>query len=341
MAFSPNKPRKLSGGILLIILCLLSVALMTVWAREGSTGPLHRVKNGVETIVMPIRLVGSLVTTPITALVDFCENVMTRAATVDALREQNEELQSLVIRMEEYRQENEQLSSLLNLKEAYNLDAVGARVISVSADSWNKVITINKGSIAGLEAGMPVLNASGLIGQVETVAPYSSVVRLITDEKSGVAAFLQETRAEGILSGSLDGILSLDFIPLGVPVELGDVVITSGTGGVYPKGIPIGEVVSVRNAPSDVYRTIIVRPVTRVMSYEEVLVVVGREAEITISDTPQNDVQGQGQGQGSNGGNEGGDQSSQTSDAGAPNQGGNGSQGQGQGQGSTGTGAGG
>jgi rod shape-determining protein MreC len=319
MAFAPNKPRKLSGGILLMILCLLSIAAMTVWAREGTSGPLHRVKSVAETVVTPIRIAGSFIATPVTALGDFFENVTTEATIVDELRNQNEELQSLVIRMEEYRQENERLSDLLELKEAYNLESVGARVISTSGDSWNKVITINKGSVAGLSIGMPVLSANGLIGQIESVSLYSSAVRLIIDEKSGVAAFLQTSRVEGMLSGSLDGILYLDFVPLSATVEPGDTVITSGTGGVYPKGIPIGEVATVRNAPSDVYKTIIVRPISRVTSYEEVLVITGREAEISVSDAAdaagdanaadaagdaQNQGGGQGQGDGSAGAGE-------------------------------------
>jgi rod shape-determining protein MreC len=241
------------------------------------------VKSVVETAVTPIRVAGSFIATPVIMLSDFFEDVTTDAAVVDELRNQNEELQSLVMRMEEYRQENERLSDLLELKEAYNLESVGARVISTSSDSWNRVITINKGSVAGLSVGMPVLSANGLIGQIESVSLYSSVVRLIVDEGSGVAAFLQTSRVDGVLSGSLDGVLYLDFVPLDVTVEPGDTVITSGTGGVYPKGIPIGEVTAVRNAPSDVYQTIIVRPISRVTSYEEVLVITGREAEITAS----------------------------------------------------------
>jgi rod shape-determining protein MreC len=291
MAFTPNRPRKLSGGILLLILCLLALALMTVWAREGTTGPLHRVKAGVETVLMPIKTAGVIITTPIRAVGDFFENTLTDSATVAGLRAQNEELQSQVILMEEYKKENERFSELLGLKEAYNLESVGARVISTSPDSWNRVITINKGSIAGVAVGMPVMSPNGLIGQIESTSPYSSVVRLITDEKSGVSAFLQSSRAEGILSGSVDGILYLEFITLDVPVEPGDTVITSGAGGVYPKGIPVGEVASVEYVDSDVYKTITVKTITRVAAYEEVLVITGSEAEINSAGQEQDSTE--------------------------------------------------
>ncbi|MDR1083069.1 MAG: rod shape-determining protein MreC [Coriobacteriales bacterium] len=285
MALTPKKQRQLPGGILLLILCLLSVVILSVWANEGTAGPLHQVKSGVETVVTPLRVAGSVVAAPLNAANNLSENVTTDSKTAEELRRQNEELQSQLIRMEEYRQENERLSKLLELKEAYNLESVGARVITTSTDSWNRVITINKGSIAGLSVGMPVMSANGLIGQIESVNPYSSVVRLIVDEESGVAAFLQSSRAEGVLSGSVDGILHLNFISLDVSVEPGDAVITSGAGGIYPKGIPLGEVITVETSPSDVYQRITVRPVTRVSAFEEVLVLVGSEAEIVASGT--------------------------------------------------------
>jgi rod shape-determining protein MreC len=287
MALNFDKPRQAHGGLILLLLCLLSIVLMTVWAREGDEGPLHAVSSGVEFVTTPLQGVGAILTTPIRAVGDIYTNATTDADTVAELRKQNETMQSQSIRMEEYRQENDRLSKLLDLKEAYNLESVGARVISTSTDSWNQTITLNKGSRAGLSVGMPVLSANGLIGQIESVTPYGSTVRLITDEKSGVAVFLQISRAEGVLSGSIDGILSLDFVPLNVEVTFGEPVITSGAGGIYPKGIPIGEVASVDFAPSDVYKTIVVKPISRVHTYEEVLVVIGSEAEITPSTQPE------------------------------------------------------
>jgi rod shape-determining protein MreC len=218
---------------------------------------------------------------------EFVDGLTTEATIVAELRQQNEELQSQAIRIEEYRKENERLTNLLKLKEAYGLDAVGARVISTSPDSWNRVITINKGSVAGLSVGMPVLSANGLIGQIESVSPYSSVVRLITDEVSGVAAYLQTNRAEGIVAGSVDGVLYFEFIPLSIAVQPGDTLITSGAGGVFPKGIPIGEVLTVGHAPSDIYQTITVKPITRVLAWEEVLVLIGSEAEIQPTTSEQ------------------------------------------------------
>jgi len=279
MALNPKKQTRLPGGLLLIILCLFSLILMTVYSREGDTGPLHKTKSAVEVVTMPLKTAGSFISSPFRALGNYFNNSAVDAATVQELKDQVDELRSQLTRMEEYRQENERLLSLLDLKDAYSLEAVGARVISASPDSWHRVITINKGSAAGIEIGMPVLSANGLIGQVESVSLLSSTVRLITDADSGVSVYLQSSRAEGILSGSMDGVLYLEYIPLDVSVNLGDTVITSGTGGVYPKGIQIGVVSSVEYTKTDVYQTITVRPFTRVASYEEVLVIVGNESQ--------------------------------------------------------------
>ena len=283
MALAPKKQRQLPGGVLLLILCIISLVLMTAWSREAESGPLHRMKAGIEVITMPLKSVGTVIASPFKAIGDFVNNTSTDAATVEDLYNQIDELKSRLSRMEEYRQENERLLKILELKDAYNLDAVGARIIGASSTSWHRVITINKGSSSGIEVGMPVMNANGLIGQVESVSLYSSQVRLITDPESGVAAYLQATRVEGILSGSVDGVLFLNFISLDVPVRPGDTVITSGTGGVFPKGIPIGEVASVTYSETDVYQTITIRIFSRVNSYEEVLVVVGNESQISTS----------------------------------------------------------
>jgi rod shape-determining protein MreC len=146
------------------------------------------------------------------------------------------------------------------------------------------VIIIDKGANDGIAIGMPVMSANGLLGQVESVGAFTSSVRLITDPSSGVSVFLQASRAEGILGGSPERLLYLNYMPIDSKVEPGDVVITSGAGGVFPKGIVIGEVVSSTHNLADVYLTVVVRPVSRVDSFEEVVVLTSRTAAVTTPD---------------------------------------------------------
>lgn len=203
--------------------------------------------------------------------------------TLNQLQAQNEELAALVMQLEEYRLENERLTELLNLADAYSLESTAAHILSTSIDSWNQTITIDKGTNDGLAVGMPVMSPNGLIGQIESIGPLTAEVRLLTDANSGVAVFLQANRSEGVLSGSYERLLYLNYISLDVEVVPGDVVVTSGAGGVYPKGIVIGEVTSVNYSPSDVYQKIVVKPTARVKYYEEVLVLTGRQTEVTLN----------------------------------------------------------
>ena len=116
---------------------------------------------------------------------------------------------------------------------------------------------------------------AGLLGQTVDVTPHSARVRLITDPSSGVAAMLQSERAEGIVRGSIDGNLTFDFVSTDTTIRAGDVVITSGIGGVYPKGLIVGEVTKVRSTPSDLYQDVELEPSARLDGIEEVLVLVG------------------------------------------------------------------
>ena len=293
MALTPQKPKRVSAGIVTIILSFLSIVIMTVWLLEGPAGPLHTLRAGSMILATPFQYIGSIIGVPFNAAGNAVENFTTKTEDLDALRTKNEELQARLIQMEEARQENERLLALFKMVNAYSLEACGARIISRTTDSWNRTITIDKGRLDGLEVGMPVLSADGLIGQIETVGLFTSTVRLITDPRSGVAVILQQTaRAEGILMGSHEGLLYLTFISPDVSVALGDAVITSGAGGTYPKGLVIGYVASITQDPSNVYQIIVVTPIQNVTAFEEVAVVTGRQSEVVWNPTPNTNTFG-------------------------------------------------
>jgi rod shape-determining protein MreC len=283
MALYQKKRTTVPPPAILIVLCLVSIILLTVWAREGAAGPLHTVRSATGVVITPLQQVGSFVSVPFTTFGTLVQNAATGEDEVALLRQQNDELRATVMQLEEYRQQNERLSDLLELSDAYRVQTTGARVISTGTDSWNRILTIDKGSGSGIAPGMPVMSANGLLGQIEGVSAFSSTVRLLTDEKSGVSVFIQSNRTEGIVTGSIEGLLYMQYVPLDAEVVVGDVVITSGAGGIYPKGIAIGEVASVTSRPTDTYQTIIVRPVTRVRAYEEVLVLTGNEEEVGVT----------------------------------------------------------
>jgi rod shape-determining protein MreC len=272
------------------VFSLISVALITIWAGEGglsaeASGALHTARSGFSVVLTPLQHLGAVVNTPFNSLGNTFSNLTASPETLDELQQKNDQLTATVVRLEEYRLENERLTQLLEISDAYNLETTAAHILRPATESWNQVLTIDKGGADGLAVGMPVMSPNGLIGQIEQVAPFTSVVRLITDQNSGVAVFLQANRSEGVVTGSIDGMLYLSYIPISKNIVPGDVVITSGAGGVYPKGIVVGEITSATYAPSDVYQTIVVKPVARVLSYEEVLILIGRQSEVTLAPT--------------------------------------------------------
>ena len=284
---------KHTGGRSFIILSLLSIVLLTVSARMGAGGPLEMVRGGFSTITMPFRMAGSAIAMPFQGIGNIFSNLTADQQTLSDLKAENEQLRSRNAELEETNQSTQRLQGLLDLKNTYNLQSTGARVISGSTDSFNNTITIDKGTSSGLAVGMPVVDSGGVIGQIIECGPTTSTVRLITDEKSGVAAMVQSSRAQGMLMGSASRQITLNLINTNQKVAVGDTVVTSGLGGVFPKGLPLGKVTSVEAAPGSLYYTIVVEPYGNVSTNEEVMVItsLSEEQKATADDIAEADKQ--------------------------------------------------
>lgn len=264
----------------LVLFVVLSVIVITVWFREGTTGPIHRARTGVHAVAAPIANVSEVLTRPVRGLFEWASDLGVSRSQLDQLRSQNERLRKRVADLEEARLENVRLRKLVKLTAAKELETKAARVIGRPTNSWEGVITIDLGTKDGVKDGMPVLGPDGLLGQTVEVTRSSAKVRLITDQRSGVAAYIQRNRAPGIVHGSIEGQLSLDFVSREATVNAGDVVVTSGLGGVYPKGIVVGEITEVSKDAGSLYQKISVSPPGSLQGLEEVLVVIGQPAPV-------------------------------------------------------------
>ena len=275
-----KKKSGVSALAVLIVAVVVSAVLMTLWAREDDGGRRHTVRGAVATITTPFNALGSVVAIPFNALSGASANAGATSSDYLTLQQENATLKAQNSQIEQYKQENQRLSDLLNIKNSYNIDSVAAHIVTRSSDSWNRTVTIDKGSGDGMQVGMPVMDASGLLGQIESVSATSSTVRLITDESSGVSVYLQNAQAEGILTGSVDGTLYIEYVSMSTSVQVGDYVITSGMGGVYPKGIFVGTVTRVEGNATDTYHKIVVAANTVAYTTQEVLVVTGTQTEV-------------------------------------------------------------
>lgn len=266
-----------------VICCLVSLLLLTFYVREGEAGVIHSIRSGVNTVATPVRMVGAVVATPFNAIGNVFTNLSAPQETLSELKKQNEELTSELAQLTEAEKTAERLEGLLGLQSTYNLQSTAARIIGTTGDAWSQTVTIDKGSANGFEIGMPVCNSGGVIGQIIEVSAATSTVRLINDENSGVSAMVQSTRAQGILQGQPDGTLMLSYVPADADVKVGDVIITSGLGGRFPKGLPLGTVSSVSRAANATYYTIVVRAISTAESNEEVLVITSLTDEQAAS----------------------------------------------------------
>ncbi len=171
-------------------------------------------------------------------------------------------------------QENVNLKRLLIMKETVKSPSLSASVIGEDISSWFKTIIIDAGSLSGIKDGMAVIAADGVVGQTIKVSGSVSRVLLLTDRSSGISATIQRSRARGVVKGKGNGECSLEFASREEDVKVGDIVVSSGIGGVFPKGIPIGEVTMVKHGEYGIFQTVTIRPAVNLEHLEEVLVLV-------------------------------------------------------------------
>lgn len=266
--------------ILLVALVVASLILTTVWYREGAGGPLHLARRGLLAVSQPFALAGSVVFSPVRAVATYVSEGTASRAEITSLKKQNEQLKARVADLEEAKLENERIRELVKFAQAQDLPTIGARVIGRPVASWDHSIVIDRGSRSGVRVGAPVVAAGGLVGQVVDVTAFDAKVRLITDTESGVAVIVQRTRAEGVVRGSVDGKLTLDFISKEALPVRGDVLVTSGMGGAFPKGLVVGEVTSVAAPQADLYPKVEVESRVSIGRIEEALVLVDAAATI-------------------------------------------------------------
>lgn len=280
-----DSSKTIGGAALLVVLLIVSAVLSSVYSNEESSGPVHSVQAGVGMVAAPLQFVGVGVAYAEDAAGDAIQNATASDSSYTQLRDENAQLKAQLAELQEYRGEAQRLQGLLDLSDKYDFSGVTGRVIGKGTDAWNRVVTLNVGSVSGVECGLPVVGGSGLVGQVIEVSPLTCRVRLISDPQSGVSVVLQSNRAEGVVRGSIAGLLYLEDLDTSTEVNVGDAVITSGLGGSYFRGVALGTVVNVINAAGTSDRTIVVEPFSSADPLEELTVVLSMESEGDLSGT--------------------------------------------------------
>jgi rod shape-determining protein MreC len=170
--------------------------------------------------------------------------------------------------------ENKRLNNLLNLKQKVSYKVIAGRVIGRSPDNWSSMIIIDKGRIHGIKRGFVAIDYLGLVGRVVEVLPSESKIMLINDPNLGVSVINQRTRQEALVSGTLSGSLIMRYLPKDADIKISDVIITSGSTGIFPKGLLIGWVVDIGSEFSGLSRFAVIKPASNLSSIEEVLIII-------------------------------------------------------------------
>lgn len=266
----------------MILFVLISIALMTLDQRDHLADPVRQVIQGIS---YPIHAAVDLPGKTADYLGD---RVRTRRSLIDEnekLRAENLLLQSRVQRLDALERENISLRELLDSSYTIGQSVLIAELLRVDLDPYTHLIMINRGRDEGAFTGQPVLDAKGIMGQVDEAGPFSSVVRLITDPSHAIPVRVNRNGLRTVAFGTGDiHRLDINTLPVNADVRVGDLLVSSGLGGRFPQGYPVATVVSVDADPSRHFALIQAEPLAALDRSREVLLVKPQPQE-RVEDT--------------------------------------------------------
>ena len=205
----------------------------------------------------------------------------------EALRARVRRLEQDTARLAETEAENARLRTLLDFRKTLGGTLLTTRVIGHDAAGLSRTLVVDQGSAAGIAKGAAVLAPEGIVGQVFQVSPHAARVLLVSDHNSGVDAVVQRTRGRGIVEGTADGRCGLKFVKRTEDLQLGDLVVSSGLDGIFPRGLPIGHIEAVDKQGQGLFQYAQIEPAVDAERLEEVLVMVGAPPAPPLADDPE------------------------------------------------------
>lgn len=200
----------------------------------------------------------------------------------EALRQQVAQLQEESLQLREALIASGTLEQVAEMRAQLEMPMTPAEVVGQDVSPWFRTVVLDRGREAGLRAGMPIVTESGVVGLVTATTPHAARAMLILDRQSAVDGLVQRSRARGIVRGTGEGDLVFEFTGPEEEVMPGDLVITSGYGGVYPKGVRVGEVVSVDATAPDLVRRATLQPAAGFDRLERVFALLWRSPTLEL-----------------------------------------------------------
>lgn len=266
-----------SANVRLAFFSLLAIALLVVDARFDTVS---RLRQGIATMLYPVQ---QLLLMPR----DLVDSFADYTGGIDRMRSENAEMRRIeatnaraLLQNEQLATENSQLRQLLGMRERTSLRSTVAEVLYDARDSFSRRLVIDRGAQHGVQAGQPVIDAYGVIGQVTRAHPLSSEVTLVTDGNSTIPVELRRTGERTIAwGGSAPGTLELRFLPANSDIRQGDRLVTSGLDGLFPAGLPVAIVSAIEPGSTSAFMRVRAEPAAQVERTKLLLVLLAGPAE--------------------------------------------------------------
>ena len=260
----------------LLLFATISLALLVLDARLKY---LDTLRQAASVVVYPIqRIAGAPASIFQRASEFFVTNSSLRSENT-RLEQENLSQSALLQQFGLLQTENDHLRKLLGTRERLKARTSLAEILYAARDPFSRKLVIDQGSFNDVQAGEPVIDGVGVIGQVTRVYPWQAEVTLITDKGHLVPVLNTRNGIRAVLAGTgNDGALELRFVPLNADFENGDQLVTSGIDGVYPPGLPVAQVVNVERNAAFLFARITCKPLAGVNSHRQVLVVHAQQA---------------------------------------------------------------
>ena len=246
--------------------------------RHGIVACVFFLAHGLLMRQSPTPIRESIVSTAVSTLYFPAQRIVSAVGHYKAIAEENEQLkeENARLRQETYHareglQELARLHTLVRFDDKWDFPIVTARVIGHNPGRFLTTMVINRGTEHGVKENMPVFSMNGLVGKISKATYNHSRVQLLVDPNLKLSVMDRRTRVVGFLE-SMDGVRLTALVPTHAGVHAGDTLVTSGLGGIFPKGIPVGTVKDVRKSDLDVMRQMEVSPFQDFSILEEVFV---------------------------------------------------------------------
>jgi len=266
--------RRIAIFLVLFLFVLVLLSSQTRTADRRQVGP---VGTALLTALMPLQAGMFRVADAASGVWDTFAEIGRLRVENARLRTQVENLNREVAELREQASSAERLERLLEFRRQLSYQATAARVIGRDASRWFTTLVVDRGSRDGVRRNAPVVTPEGVVGRVIEVTPMASRVLLISDSRSAVGVLIQQSRDAGVVEGVGGARLHLKYLSRAARINEGDLVVTSGLGGVFPRGLVVGRIANVIREEGELLQEAEVEPAAQLDRLEEMLILLPRQ----------------------------------------------------------------